>query len=79
MPLCYVYPAMLHYKAAAFTRKQKIADIAMMVFGIIACVFTTAQTLKVWAIVILSTMLDADTLPQLMFTPEPEGAPIYKC
>ncbi|KAL1753492.1 transmembrane amino acid transporter protein-domain-containing protein [Schizophyllum commune] len=61
VPLCYVYPAMLHYKAAAFTRKQKIADIAMMVFGIIACVFTTAQTLK------------------LMFTPEPEGAPIYKC
>ncbi|KAL1740128.1 transmembrane amino acid transporter protein-domain-containing protein [Schizophyllum fasciatum] len=61
VPLCYVYPAMLHYKAAAHTRRQKIADIAMMVFGIFACVFTTAQTLK------------------LIFSPEPESPPVYKC
>ncbi|TRM64501.1 transmembrane amino acid transporter protein-domain-containing protein [Schizophyllum amplum] len=46
VPLCYVYPAMLHLKAVARTRRQKVADIAMMVFGIIACVFTTSQTLK---------------------------------
>ncbi|KZT07722.1 uncharacterized protein LAESUDRAFT_724718 [Laetiporus sulphureus 93-53] len=44
VPLCYVYPAMLHYKACARTRKQKIADIALMVFGMAAAIYTTAQT-----------------------------------
>ena len=47
VPLCYVYPAMLHYKACARTRKQKAADIALMIFGSIAAVYTTAQTVKV--------------------------------
>lgn len=47
VPLCYVYPAMLHYKACAHTRKQKIADIALMVFGIIAATYTTVQTIMV--------------------------------
>ncbi|KAL1940248.1 hypothetical protein VTO73DRAFT_9200 [Trametes versicolor] len=45
VPLCYVYPAMLHYKACAHTRKQKIADIALMVFGVIAATYTTVQTI----------------------------------
>lgn len=47
VPLCYVYPAMLHYKACAHTRRQKIIDIALMVFGSIAAVYTTAQTITV--------------------------------
>ncbi|KAJ3489480.1 hypothetical protein NLI96_g2098 [Meripilus lineatus] len=46
VPLCYVYPAMLHYKACARTRKQKIADIALMVFGLIAAAYTTIQTVR---------------------------------
>ncbi|KZT73071.1 hypothetical protein DAEQUDRAFT_808609 [Daedalea quercina L-15889] len=46
VPLCYVYPAMLHYKACAHTRKQKIADIALMVFGMIAAIYTTVQTVR---------------------------------
>ncbi|KAI8980038.1 transmembrane amino acid transporter protein-domain-containing protein [Trametes punicea] len=46
VPLCYVYPAMLHYKACARTRKQKIADIALMVFGLAAAAYTTIQTIK---------------------------------
>ncbi|TFK28153.1 vacuolar amino acid transporter 4 [Coprinopsis marcescibilis] len=46
VPLCYVYPAMLHYKACARTRRQKLADIAMIVFGVIAAVYTTTQTIK---------------------------------
>ncbi|EFI27948.1 vacuolar amino acid transporter 4 [Coprinopsis cinerea okayama7 len=46
VPLCYVYPAMLHYKAVARTRRQKLADIAMIVFGLIAAAYTTIQTLK---------------------------------
>ena len=47
VPLCYVYPAMLHYKACARTRKQKVADIALMVFGLIAAAYTTIQTINV--------------------------------
>ncbi|KAH9856664.1 transmembrane amino acid transporter protein-domain-containing protein [Lenzites betulinus] len=46
VPLCYVYPAMLHYKACARTRREKISDILLMVFGMIAAVYTTAQTIK---------------------------------
>ncbi|KIK66778.1 hypothetical protein GYMLUDRAFT_37905 [Collybiopsis luxurians FD-317 M1] len=46
VPLCYVYPAMLHYRACARTRKQKVADIAMIVFGLFAAAFTTVQTIK---------------------------------
>ncbi|KAF9073411.1 hypothetical protein BDP27DRAFT_1360333 [Rhodocollybia butyracea] len=41
--LCYVYPAMLHYKACAHTRREKWGDIAMIVFGF---AFTTVQTVK---------------------------------
>ena len=47
VPLCYVYPAMLHYKACAKTRFQKAADIALMIFGTLACIYTTAQTIQV--------------------------------
>lgn len=46
VPLCYVYPAMLHYRACARTRKQKLADIALMVFGLVAAAYTTIQTVK---------------------------------
>ena len=47
VPLCYVYPAMLHYRACARTRRQKAADIALMVFGMIAAAYTSAMTVKV--------------------------------
>ncbi|CAA7266882.1 unnamed protein product [Cyclocybe aegerita] len=46
VPLCYVYPAMLHYKACSRTRRQKLADIAMIVFGMVAFVYTSVQTLR---------------------------------
>jgi proton-coupled amino acid transporter len=49
VPLCYVYPAMLHYKACARTWKQKAADIALGVFGVVAAIYTTAQTLVLMA------------------------------
>lgn len=38
---------MLHYKACARTRKEKAGDIALMVFGMLAAVYTTIQTIKV--------------------------------
>ncbi|KAI0322138.1 transmembrane amino acid transporter protein-domain-containing protein [Amylostereum chailletii] len=46
VPLCFVYPAMLHYKACAHTRKQKAADIALGVFGVVAALYTTIQTVR---------------------------------
>jgi solute carrier family 36 (proton-coupled amino acid transporter) len=47
VPLCYVYPPMLHYKACARTKRERVADIALMVFGAAAAVYTTIQTLQV--------------------------------
>lgn len=38
---------MLHYKACARTRKEKVFDITLMAFGVLAMVYTTAQTIKV--------------------------------
>jgi len=47
IPLCYVYPSMVHLRACARNRKQKAVDYAMIVFGIVCCVYTSVQTLKV--------------------------------
>ncbi|EMD34028.1 hypothetical protein CERSUDRAFT_141455 [Gelatoporia subvermispora B] len=51
VPLCYVYPAMLHYKACARTRREKAQDIALMIFGMLAATYTTIQTVKVHRII----------------------------
>lgn len=47
VPLCYVYPPILHYKACARTKKEKAGDIALLVFGVLAAVYTTVQTIAV--------------------------------
>ncbi|KAH8831544.1 transmembrane amino acid transporter protein-domain-containing protein [Flagelloscypha sp. PMI_526] len=46
VPLCYVYPAMLHLKAVARTRSDRIKDYLMIVFGLLAAAYTTVQTIK---------------------------------
>lgn len=38
---------MLHYKAVARTRTEKLKDIVMMVFGLGAAAYTTIQTVRV--------------------------------
>jgi proton-coupled amino acid transporter len=38
---------MLHYKAVAKTRAEKIGDILLGIFGMAAMIYTTAQTIKV--------------------------------
>lgn len=48
---------MLHYKACAKTRKQKAADIALMVFGLAAAFYTTIQTVKVRLLVLIHCVL----------------------
>lgn len=45
VPLVYVYPAFLHYKAVAITPREKIADTVLMVLGIVGMVYTTAITI----------------------------------
>ena len=65
VPLVYVYPvcpmlcfglymlmlpqAMLHFKAIAKSKKQRIADVMLCVFGLVVMVYTTSLTVKSWA------------------------------
>ncbi|GAA5872046.1 hypothetical protein JCM3774_006591 [Rhodotorula dairenensis] len=46
VPLGLIYPALLHVKACARTRMQKAADIALIIFGAVATVYTTKQTIE---------------------------------
>ncbi|KAL4878485.1 transmembrane amino acid transporter protein-domain-containing protein [Aspergillus karnatakaensis] len=48
VPLIYVYPPLLHYKACARTRWQKLSDIALACFGVVSCIYTTALTIDNW-------------------------------
>ena len=45
--MCYVYPAMLHYRACARTKVDKLKDIAMIIFGMVVFVYTTVETIRV--------------------------------
>ncbi|GJN93680.1 hypothetical protein Rhopal_006737-T1 [Rhodotorula paludigena] len=49
VPLGFVFPPLLHYKACAHTTRQKVADIALLVFGVIAAIFSTSQTIQLFA------------------------------
>jgi len=48
IPLVYIYPPLLHYKAMASNRWESGADIAMMVVGVVAMVYTTSVTVSQW-------------------------------
>lgn len=45
VPLVYVYPPFLHYRAVATTRREKVMDVALMVLGAVGMVYTTAITI----------------------------------
>ncbi|KAL8843608.1 MAG: hypothetical protein Q9170_000112 [Blastenia crenularia] len=49
LPLVYVYPALLHLKAVAHTRRQQIADVCLCTFGFVVMIYTTTLTVKDWA------------------------------
>lgn len=49
VPLVYIYPPMLHYRAVAKSRLMKIADVLLGIFGAVAMVYTTSQTIANWA------------------------------
>lgn len=44
--LQFVYPPMLHLRAGNPTKWARIGDIALIVFGIVVCAFTTTMTLQ---------------------------------
>lgn len=46
VPLVYVYPPFLHYRAVASTRREKIMDAGLMVLGSVGMVYTTAVTIS---------------------------------
>ncbi|OAQ31438.1 hypothetical protein K457DRAFT_135974 [Linnemannia elongata AG-77] len=48
MPLCFIFPAMFHYKACAKTTWAKVLDIILGVVGIGAMVFTLYITIRSW-------------------------------
>lgn len=45
VPLVYVYPPFLHYRAVAQTKGEKVADLLLIVLGMVGMVYTTAITL----------------------------------
>ncbi|TQN71504.1 Vacuolar amino acid transporter 3 [Colletotrichum shisoi] len=49
IPLVYIYPPLLHYKAVAKNRLWKISDIVLCVFGFVAMAYTTTLTVYSWA------------------------------
>ncbi|KAF5724323.1 amino acid transporter [Fusarium mundagurra] len=49
IPLVFIYPPMLHYKAIARTKFWKMADILLCIFGFIAMAYATTLTAMSWA------------------------------
>ncbi|KAF9947847.1 neutral amino acid transporter [Modicella reniformis] len=50
MPLCFIFPAMFHYKTCAKTLKAKVLDIILGVIGVVAMLFTMYITIRSWVI-----------------------------
>lgn len=68
---------MLHYKACANTRRKKLADIAMIVFGLAAAAYTTIQTVKVSVLSLASFLYEPHVICQLMIEPDTSGPPKF--
>lgn len=47
VPLCFIYPPLLHLRARAKTRTQRAADYALLAFGVVTTVYTSVQTILV--------------------------------
>lgn len=48
VPLCFLYPPLFHFKAAAHTLKAKLLDISIFVFGLFSLLYTSYVTLDKW-------------------------------
>ena len=49
VPLVYIYPPYMHLKGVANSRTEKVFDIALIVVGFVAMVYTTIITASRWA------------------------------
>ncbi|KAI5358805.1 putative amino acid transporter, transmembrane domain-containing protein [Septoria linicola] len=49
IPLVYIYPPLMHYRAVATKRWQRIADVLLVIFGVAMMSYTTALTIIAWA------------------------------
>ncbi|RCI07682.1 hypothetical protein L249_5735 [Ophiocordyceps polyrhachis-furcata BCC 54312] len=49
IPLVYIYPPLLHYRAVARNRAWKIADVVLCIFGFFAMGYATSLTIMSWA------------------------------
>ncbi|KAI3323215.1 transmembrane amino acid transporter protein-domain-containing protein [Xylariaceae sp. AK1471] len=48
IPLTFIYPPLLHYKAVATTRARRFSDIGLCIFGFIAMGYATSLTVISW-------------------------------
>jgi len=48
IPLVFIYPPMLHYRAVARTTYARTIDILLCIIGLIGMVYTTALTINQW-------------------------------
>ncbi|CAK9780712.1 hypothetical protein CC85DRAFT_264664 [Cutaneotrichosporon oleaginosum] len=46
LPLCFIYPPMLHLRGCATTRAAKALDYLLLAFGIVVGAYSTIQTLR---------------------------------
>ncbi|KAF9334055.1 neutral amino acid transporter [Podila minutissima] len=51
MPLCFIFPALFHYRACAKTVGAKIIDALLCLLGVAAMVFTLYITIQNWFVV----------------------------
>lgn len=49
IPLVYIYPPMLHYKAVAKSAVRRWSDVLLCIFGFLAMAYTTSLTVMSWA------------------------------
>ncbi|KAF2876411.1 transmembrane amino acid transporter protein-domain-containing protein [Massariosphaeria phaeospora] len=48
IPLVYIYPPMLHYKALARSSASRALDVALCILGLVGMVYTTSLTVSSW-------------------------------
>ncbi|KAI1117284.1 transmembrane amino acid transporter protein-domain-containing protein [Nemania sp. NC0429] len=48
IPLTFIYPPLLHYKAVAATRSRRISDVVLCIFGFLAMGYATSLTVISW-------------------------------
>ncbi|KAG0300951.1 neutral amino acid transporter [Dissophora globulifera] len=47
-PLCFIFPAMFHYRACAKTMRVKVLDILLGIFGATVMIYTIYITIRSW-------------------------------